>query len=109
MRHLSFSGPEGMTAVKALSGHKERFFLEMVSPYSAFNRPELALTRESRFLSIFQKVLALNQTTGIEREVGKGKEGLSITGITRTVELVTAYDNNENDKKGERMSNGPRI
>ena len=47
--------------------------------------------------------------TGIERQVGRGKEGLSLTGITRTVELVTAYDNNENDKNGERMSKGPRI
>ena len=72
---------------------------EMVSPYRAFNRHELALQQSLGFLSIFQKVLALKQTTGIEREVGRGKERLSFTGITRTVELVTAYDNNENDKR----------
>ena len=47
---------------------------EMVSPYRAFNRPELALTREPWIPEYLSEGISTKTNYSIERQVRRGKE-----------------------------------
>ena len=96
---LSFSGYDCITAVRALSAHW-MILVELWSSCMAFNRPELALTRDLRIPEYLSAGISNEINCRYWKTRGKRPWGRKVSFNTswQTFGPVTAYDDKETVK-----------